>query len=317
MTKSGLQKKELGNTGLKISELCLGLLPMGPLQLNVPEEEQIEIIQAALEHGVNFFDTAEAYQTQPTLGKALRGRRDRAVITTKSYAKTYDEMCKAVEKSLRELDTSYIDIYLMHNTSVEAVEKKDGALSCLLKMKEEKVIRAIGVSLHDPVTMDKLSERDDLEVFLTVVNRDGLGIKNGTLADMLSAIAKAKIHGKGIYLMKTLAGGNRIDSIEDAFSYARSIPGVASLAVGIVNMNELMMDLSFFGAENLSYDPATKEVKSYLVAKRMCVGCGTCVKTCPGGIIEMVDGKAYIDREKCVRCGYCSAACPEFAIRFV
>ena len=67
-----MKKNTLGSTGLKVSELCVGTLPMGPLQSNVPLDTGADILLAAMEGGVNFFDTAQMYKSYPYLKKASK-----------------------------------------------------------------------------------------------------------------------------------------------------------------------------------------------------------------------------------------------------
>ena len=109
-----LKRVQLGQTGLEVTELCFGVLPCGPLQKDLPEEECVSLIRAALEAGINFFDTAEMYKTQTYLGKALKGWEEPVVVATKSHATTYEDMQASVEKSLAELDRDVIEIYHLH-----------------------------------------------------------------------------------------------------------------------------------------------------------------------------------------------------------
>ena len=74
----------LGNTGLKVSRLCFGALTIGPLQANLPLQEGVTVIQAALDAGVNFIDTAELYQTYPYIQKAIAGRKHEVIVASKS-----------------------------------------------------------------------------------------------------------------------------------------------------------------------------------------------------------------------------------------
>jgi len=84
-----MKKYSLGKTGIKVTEMCFGALPIGPLQANISVEEGAELIRAALERGINFIDTAEAYKTYPHIKKALESYHGEVIIATKSSAKTY------------------------------------------------------------------------------------------------------------------------------------------------------------------------------------------------------------------------------------
>lgn len=81
----------LGGTGLRVSRLCFGVLPMGPNQFGLPPEEGGLLIKEGILRGINFLDTAQSYRTYPHIRKALdslKGRRDDIVIATKSAAST-------------------------------------------------------------------------------------------------------------------------------------------------------------------------------------------------------------------------------------
>lgn len=120
----------LKNSDLEVSRLCMGGCPMGGYGWgsNVREQELIDAVHTALDSGVNFFDTADTYglgQSEMTLGKALKGRRDKAVIATKfgvhaqqgkpTYYDNSPEWIRAsVEGSLKRLGTDYIDLYQVH-----------------------------------------------------------------------------------------------------------------------------------------------------------------------------------------------------------
>ena len=137
----------LGQTGMKVSKLCLGT---GPFGVAPQENEAVELVHAALDRGINFFDTANSYgnftrhnrpdlpgapdaaerkSAQEILGKALKGRRDQAVISTKvreqvgpginDYGLSRRHMMQQVEASLRALQTDYIDVYHMHGPDFE------------------------------------------------------------------------------------------------------------------------------------------------------------------------------------------------------
>ncbi len=312
-----LQKFTLGQTGLEVTEFCLGVLPVGPLQANLSVDESVTIIKTALNYGVNFLDTAEMYGTQSYLGKALEGRRSEVVIATKSASATYDEMAKSVEKSLKELKTDYIDIYHLHaaRDTAEVFSKRAGALKYLHKMKDEGIIKAVGISTHNVTIVDAAAERADIDIVFPLINKTGLGINGGTKEDMITAIGKASAHGKGLYAMKALGGGNLIEEIDDAINWVRDIQGISSVAVGVVSERELAYDLNIFGLDIQVSRVLLKRKK--LMISPFCKGCETCIEACPNGALSMLEGKAQVNREKCLLCGYCSPKCPEFAIRLI
>jgi NDP-hexose C3-ketoreductase / dTDP-4-oxo-2-deoxy-alpha-D-pentos-2-ene 2,3-reductase len=127
-----MQYTNLGRTGLKVSRLCLGTMNFGP---KTTEPDSFAIMDRALEHEINFFDTANVYGwklgegvTESIIGRWFAtggGRRDKVVLATKVYGKMAEwpnnsglsarNIVKACDESLRRLQTDYIDLYQMHH----------------------------------------------------------------------------------------------------------------------------------------------------------------------------------------------------------
>jgi len=134
----------LGPTGLKVSRLGLGTMNFG---WHTGEAEAIRLVHKALEAGINFFDTADIYsqgKSEAILGKALKGRRDKAVIATKVGGAVGPDsndsggnrrhLFRQVEASLRRLQTDYIDLYQLHHRDPDTpLEETLGALSDLAR----------------------------------------------------------------------------------------------------------------------------------------------------------------------------------------
>lgn len=318
-----MKQNKLGNTDLIVSELCFGVLPMGPNQFNLPPEEGGAIIREGILNGINFLDTAQSYKTYPYIKKALdglRGRKDDVIIATKSAAKTYEDMKKAVEEARQSLDRDVINIFHLHAARVDAsvFEERAGALECLLDMKSKGIVGAVGISTHSVAVVEKAATVREIDVVFPLINVAGLGILHGTRDDMARAIETAASNGKGIYAMKALGGGNLLSNREQAFNYVRSLHGISSIAVGMVSFDELKMNLMIFNGETVPDELAQRTVRTKrLIVQPFCRGCGNCVQACPNGAMTVVNGKARNDREKCILCGYCAPVCPEFAIRLV
>ncbi|NPV79451.1 MAG: aldo/keto reductase [Firmicutes bacterium] len=312
----------LGRSGLKVSEMCLGILPMGPLQANIPEPEGAAIIRKAIESGINFLDTAETYRTYSYIKRALKGYRGEVIIATKSPAALYLDMEKSVQLALDVLGRDYIDIFLLHaaRTGPEVLDKRRGALECLLDQKQKGVIRAVGISTHSIATVRRAARCPEIDVIFPLINRTGTGIIDGTVGEMIAAIGEAADSGKGVYAMKALAGGHLVSDIEGAIDFVRKIRGVSSVAVGVVREPELMADLAVFNDMPIPDDLrqlCKRDTKRLVVIKNVCKGCGTCVEACPNGALAVMDGKAQVDHTKCILCGYCYPECPQFALRLV
>lgn len=142
-----------GRTGLNVSVMGLGC--GGPSRIGQStdrsEAESVAIIRTALDAGVNFLDTAEAYNTEMLVGQALHGvDRDKIVISTKkSYRKEISPALvrEGVETSLRQLQTDYIDIYNLHGVNPEHYPMlRDEILPTFFALRDEGKIRFIGVS---------------------------------------------------------------------------------------------------------------------------------------------------------------------------
>jgi aryl-alcohol dehydrogenase-like predicted oxidoreductase len=316
-----MKKCSLGKTGIMVTELCFGALPIGPLQANISVERGAKLIRAALEKGINFIDTAEGYKTYPHIKKALEGYNEELIIATKSGAKTYQEMEQSIKDALVSLDRNYIDIFLLHAARVtpSVFEERAGALQCLQDYKAKGVLRAIGISTHAVEVVRRAAEIKEMDIIFPVINKLGIGIVGGSVEDMIKAISEAHKAGKGLYAMKALGGGHLIDQLEEAFNFVRNIKGISSLAVGMVSLEELELNLKIFNAEEIPKGLFTQKIKpsKRLFISSFCKGCGTCVKTCPNNALSLENGKAVVNHKLCLLCGYCNPVCPEFAIRLI
>lgn len=310
----------LGRSGLKISRLIFGTLPLGPLQGNYPVEYGAELMRKGFDLGINILDTAESYGTYPHIREALRGRSDEVYIATKSTAPDFAGMEASVHKALREMGREYIDIFHMHAARTRIpFKERQGALECLIRCKEKGLVRNIGISTHSVKAVRDAAMVDEIDVIHPLINREGMGIIDGKAHDMMEAIALATSRDKGIYAMKALAGGYFMKDAWNALDYIRSSPNIHGVAVGMVTYEELEANAKFFSSQRIpvgSMTPLEKQDKNLIILE-FCKGCGTCVKACPSGALTLENGKAVVDTKVCILCGYCNPVCPEFAIRIV
>lgn len=153
-----MEYSKIKNTDLNVSRICMGGCPMGGYGWGaVQEAELIDAVQAALDNGINFFDTADTYglgQSEITLGKALGDRRKDAVIATKFgvragngktfYDNSPEYIEQALDASLKRLGTDYIDLYQVHYR--DGVTPVSAVAETLERMKEAGKIRYYGLS---------------------------------------------------------------------------------------------------------------------------------------------------------------------------
>lgn len=315
-----MKKNRMGKLDLLVTEFCFGALPMGPLQANIPIDYGAHLIRKAWNHGVNFFDTAESYQTYPYLQKALIDCPE-AIIATKSTASTYEEMEKSIFKAQKELGRSIINIFHLHaaRATPAVFEERKGAFECLKDYKKKGIVQAIGISTHAVDVVEKAAEVSDIDIIFPIINIDGMGIIRGNTLTMVKAIQKAYLRGKGIYAMKVLAGGHCIDRLVDAIEFVRNIREISSIAIGVVKEVELDFHLLHFNQQSIPQELLNqcldrKQKKPVIL--NFCRKCRICSETCPSGAITMGSDRPLINYEKCLACGYCLPVCPEFNIRF-
>ncbi len=316
-----MKKVILGRSGIEVTELCFGALPIGPLQKNLDVLESAEVIAYALESGINFIDTAQAYKTYPHIKLALEKTKIRPVVASKSTAATYEEMEKAIIEALDSLGIDYIDIFHIHaaKLNAEAFEIRKGALECLVDYKRKGIIKAIGVATHNVKLVEAAAMKQEIDIVFPLINKGGRGILEGSLDDMQNAITLCKQEGKGIYLMKALAGGTLISDYKSCMEFARGLDFSQSIAVGMVSKDEVLYNIKFFNDEkDLEDIKIQKDKKIIKVMQVICVSCGKCIETCHSDAINFDStGKASIDQSKCIQCGYCTTSCPILSIRIM
>jgi aryl-alcohol dehydrogenase-like predicted oxidoreductase len=157
----GMNYRTLGSTGLQVSAVGLGTMVhaghFGPMDDN----ESLGAIDAALDLGINFIDTSDAYgagYSEALLGRALRGRRDKVILATKGGnvmvgadrgKRNFDPsyIGRVMDESLQRLQTDYIDLYQLHNPTVDVI-KSGNIWELLEKAKQAGKIRHYGVSIN-------------------------------------------------------------------------------------------------------------------------------------------------------------------------
>ncbi|RKD34614.1 aldo/keto reductase [Thermohalobacter berrensis] len=311
----------LGNTNIKVSKLCFGSLTIGPLQRNFSLDKGAEIIRYGINNGINFIDTAELYETYSYISKALKGiNREKVVIATKSYSYSKKTAQESLNKALKELNTDYIDIFLLHEQESELTIKGHyEAIEYFINAKKKGLIRSIGISTHRVEGVLAANKFSEIEVIHPIINIKGIGIQDGTRDDMLKAIKKAYDMGKGIYGMKPLGGGHLINNVEKAFNYVNNIKYIHSIAVGMQSFDEVDGNIKLVETGKIpeTIKEKLRQRKRRLLIHDWCVGCGKCAEVCKHGGLSIINNKATPNYEKCIFCGYCANYCPEFCIKVI
>jgi NDP-hexose C3-ketoreductase / dTDP-4-oxo-2-deoxy-alpha-D-pentos-2-ene 2,3-reductase len=259
----------LGRTGLKVSRLCLGTMNFGP---KTTEEDSFAIMDRALDHGINFFDTANVYGwklgegwTEQIIGRWFAqggGRRDKVVIATKLYGKMADwpneqglsarNIIKACDESLRRLQTDWIDLYQMHH--VDRSTPWDEIWGAMETLVAQGKIRYVGSSNFAGWHLVQAQEAARSRHFLGLVSEQS--IYNLMTRHIELELLPAAIHeGIGVIPWSPLHGGLLSGAIrkEREGSGARSNEGRS--ADGLAENRETIEAYEKLAAE-LGHDPS-------------------------------------------------------------
>jgi aryl-alcohol dehydrogenase-like predicted oxidoreductase len=208
--------RTLGRTGIKVSAYALGAMMFGAVG-NPDHDDSIRIIHKALDAGINFIDTADAYshgESEEIVGEALKGRRDDVVLATKLWMPMGDDpnqrgnsrrwIVTEVESSLRRLQTDHIDLYQIHRPDPDTdIEETLSALSDLIHSGKVRAIGSSTMPASDIVEAQWAAERRGLERFRT--EQPAYSILNrGIEAEVLPV---AQRYGMGTLVWSPLAQG--------------------------------------------------------------------------------------------------------------
>jgi len=155
VTPSAMPTRNLGKTGYRVGLFSLG----GQAALEKPNnfDVAVPIIERALDLGVNYIDTSSIYGgperwSEQYVGRVMAHRRQQAFLATKTRERTRDDSMRMIEKSLQLLQTDHVDLWQLHDigtmTDVNAIWAKGGAMEALVEMKEQKVVRCLGLTGH-------------------------------------------------------------------------------------------------------------------------------------------------------------------------
>lgn len=334
----------------------LSIIGMGSSVIGEADEEEIiRTVQSAMDAGINIFDLAAGYgNTFAAYGKAFAGKREQVYLQIHfgtdyqngEYGWTLDlDTIKAgVARRLQELQTDYIDfgfIHCMDEISDFEAYQRNGVLAYMLELKEQGVIRHIGLSSHTPSVANAILDLGIVDLMMFSINpaydyqHGDYGIGSGDERQAL--YRRCEKEGIGITVMKAFCGGQLLDVNQSPFhkelskyqciQYALDKPGVVSVLLGYANEKELKEVLQFFSASAEEKDYSVISSFTPDDAKGKCVYCKHC-HPCPEGLDIALINKYYDlallgdelakehyltlhkKADDCIACGHCNSRCP-------
>ena len=243
--------RPLGDTGLTVSALGLGTVKIGrdqgvkyPNAFTIPDDQAVrELLALARELDINLIDTAPAYgRSEERLGQLLSGRQDWVIVSKvgeefengeSRFDFTPEHAIASVERSLRRLNTDYLDCVLIHSDGNDLEVLRQGTLEALVELKRKGLIRAIGVSTKT------------VEGGLETLRRADVAMVTYKLAhdEERPVIDYAAEHDKGILIKKAFASGHldagHADPVQASLDRVLGTPGVGAVIAGTVNPKHL------------------------------------------------------------------------------
>lgn len=317
-----MEYRILGKTGLKVSRMGFGGIPIQ----RIDAEGTKVLMHQLLENGVNYIDTARGYTvSEEYLGYALEGIRENFILATKSPATTKADMLAAIDTSLKNLRTDYIDLYQFHNPSATALETilaPGGAMEGMLEAKAAGKIGHIGITTHSVELFEKVLEMDWVETIMFPYNI--------VESQAEKLIAKCTEKNIGFICMKPMAGG----AIEDgalALRYIASNDNVTEIIPGMADPKELTENIAAINNTAPLSDAEQEAIQKVrdALGTQFCRRCNYCAPCTVGIAIPSVflfegylarygladwakgryDALAHTASE-CIECGACEPRCP-------
>ena len=257
-----MKLRALGTTGIDVSPLGLGTVKIGrneqvkyPQGFEIPEDPDVsKLLAQAWDLGINFIDTAPAYgSSEQRLGRLLPHADDWVIMTKvgeifengkSRFDFSAEHTRQSVERSLKKLNRDMVDIVLVHSdgNDMDIIENQD-ALETLEKMKQQGLIRAFGMSTKTVEGGCWIVEHTDVVMATFNLETDA----------ELPVIERALALNKGVVIKKGLQSGHA-ESVEDAFRYVLTQPGVSSMIVGTINPEHLRLNVEICNRVTLNLD---------------------------------------------------------------
>ncbi len=255
--KTDIPTRTLGKTGARVSILAMG--GGSRFLMYKEEDEAVAAVQRALDSGITYIDSSDDYGknhlSEQRIGKALKGRRDGVFVATKLTNRNGDEAARIVEASLKALQVDHVDLIHIHSLTSEddlaRIEAKGGVLDQLMKLRDQKMTRFIGITSHtDPTVLKTALERHDFDCTQMALNGAMVGMKSGTGGMVPNpaiktsfetvALPVAKRKNMGVLAMKIFAQDALTSdaSVEKLLYYTWSLP-VTAAVVGMPKFEQI------------------------------------------------------------------------------
>lgn len=242
-----MPERVLGATKIKVPIFGLGGAGQTPLSAEGKEKDAVAMIQRAYELGIRYFDTAASYgPSEDHLGKVLPNYRAKIFLASKTAERNRDGAWRELERSLKRLNTDYLDLWQMHHVAyqqdLDTLFGANGAIKALEEAKQQKLIRFSGITGHyDAKMIAEGLRRYRFDTTLIPVNAAD---KHHPQPFLPAVLPVAKQQNVGVIAMKVPAYGRLfkpggLDGMHQALGYSMSQPGVHCCVVAAETIAQL------------------------------------------------------------------------------
>lgn len=274
LSTTAMPERELGNTGIRVPILGLGGAGQTPLSWDNHEGDAVALVQRALELGIRYFDTASSYgPSEDYLGKVLPAHRDQVFLASKTAQRDRDGVWRELERSLKRLNTNYLDLWQLHHVSfkeeLDKIFSKDGAIQALEQAKEQKLIRFGGITgHHEPDIIAEGLRRYPFDTTLIAINAAD---KHHPRPFIPTVLPVARQKGVGVIAMKVPAYGRLfkpgvLDGMHQAMGYTLSQPGVHCCVIAAETVAQLESNVEVARAFQPLNEASLAEIEQRTVA---------------------------------------------------
>lgn len=260
-----IQRRELGRTGVDVT--ILGLGGEGVLRTYGYDREAYQLINKAVDLGVNYLESARAYSgSEAYYGQALRERRKDIFLASKSHARDKKGASDHLHETLRNMKTDHLDLWQVHDVRTEdevsEILGPHGALEAFVQARQEGLVRFIGVTgHHDPSVIRRCIEQFDFDTVLIPVNPAEPEYKS--FVDEIIPLANEKrmgVVGMKVYFRGLAESMPGFASMEPFYRFALSQP-ITTVVIGCDNVEQLEGNVKFAG----SFKPMTATEQKNLI----------------------------------------------------